>query len=73
MGVGTGSGGYTLLAEFENDYDIKGNLDAASVDNYFFQVNQLGWINCDRFLNVPQEEKMIMVINDEDEVEEDET
>lgn len=55
-----------LLSEFETQYDAVGNLDAASVNNYFYQVNQLGWINCDRFWNVPPEEKMALAIADDD-------
>jgi len=58
------------LREFEEQYDAVGNLDAASVRNYFYQVNTLGWINCDRFYDVPEEERMPLVIQDVDDTEE---
>lgn len=58
------------LLEFEQKYDAVGNLDAASVKNYFYEVNTLGWINCDRFYDVPEEERMPLVIQDSDDAEE---
>jgi len=59
-----------LLTEFEEQYDAIGHLDAASVNNYFYQVNQLGWINCDRFRDVPPEEKIALAIEDGDPADE---
>lgn len=38
-------------ARFENE-PIKG-MDDAELNYYIFSVSQLGWINCDRFLDMP--------------------
>ena len=33
---------------------------------YLYRVNRLGWINCDRFYQVPNEEKVDLAIADDD-------
>ena len=43
--------------------------DMASMDAYFYQVNRLGWVNCDVFSNDPGE-RMQLAIKDEDDSDE---
>ncbi|MDZ4705415.1 MAG: OmpA family protein [Saprospiraceae bacterium] len=43
--------------------------DMASMDAYFYQVNRLGWVNCDIFSNDPGE-RMQLAIRDEDDSDE---
>ncbi len=52
------------LAEFESSYEEMGATDSKSLSHYFYNVNQMGWINCDRFPNVPPEDKMMVSIED---------
>lgn len=59
-----------ILEEFENKYDIVGNMDAQTLNRYLFRVNELGWINCDRFYNIPDSEKMELAFTDADPEEE---
>ena len=33
------------------------------LDNEILSINQLGWINCDRFYDVPEEKKRSLAIN----------
>ena len=54
------------LAAFEEEYDLAGTYQPNVVYQYFTQINELGWINCDRFYNVPAEEKMELAIKDLD-------
>ena len=58
------------IEAFENDYEATGNTNFRSVQNYFYRVNTLGWINCDRFLDIPEEERLALAINDPDDSEE---
>jgi OmpA family len=51
---------YALLAERNGTADI-GGLNA-----YVFNAAQLGWINCDRFYEVPQEQKYVAEVVDKD-------
>jgi hypothetical protein len=59
-----------LMAEFDADFKVTGNVANQKLQNYFFANNQLGWINCDRFYGTPQEQKMTLTINDNDNEEE---
>ena len=52
------------LEEFENKYDLAGNLSGEMVSGYFTQINTMGWINCDRFYDIPQEAKMPLAVSD---------
>ena len=52
------------LAEFENAYAEMGATDNKSLNYYFYNVNQMGWINCDRFYDVPPQEKLMVSIKD---------
>ncbi|MCB0595030.1 MAG: OmpA family protein [Phaeodactylibacter sp.] len=58
------------LAVFENNYAAQGNLSARAANQYFYEINQLGWINCDRFWEVAADKKMQLAIQDEDDAEE---
>lgn len=41
-----------------------GTLSATNeLDSYVFKTNNLGWINCDRFYNVPKEQKVDLLVN----------
>lgn len=52
------------IADYEAKYGkIAGTGDVAR--QYVYQVNRMGWINCDRFYNVPQDEKVDLAIEDE--------
>jgi hypothetical protein len=33
------------------------------VNAYVFSTTTLGWINCDKFINVPEEDKYVVVAN----------
>lgn len=46
---------------------VRSNM--ASMDAYFYQVNRLGWVNCDVFSNDPGE-RLQLAIKDEDDSEE---
>lgn len=52
------------VQEFEQKYEIVGNLSNQSLTGYFNKINTMGWINCDRFYNVPASEKLPLVIDD---------
>lgn len=55
---------------YEKGYVSSGNLDQKAMNRYFFEVNSLGWINCDKFWNVPEDKKAEMAFVDNDESEE---
>ena len=46
------------VLDYESKFETGGRVDESSFNKYFFSINKLGWINCDRFYGVPQEEKM---------------
>lgn len=50
------------LRTFEKQYESVGRLNNRTLDRYFFRVNTLGWINCDRFRDVPEEQKMPLAV-----------
>lgn len=41
-----------------------GLLNTRSFDGYVANVGRLGWINCDRFYNFPEAQKMIVKVNE---------
>ena len=49
--------------------DSMGMLDTRAVSGYVFMTNTLGWINCDRFYNVPEPMKHDVVVLDSDTTE----
>lgn len=50
------------VAEFEAKYGGAARFSDEMVNNYFYRINRFGWINCDRFLNIPPEEKRELAI-----------
>ncbi|MBS1580671.1 MAG: OmpA family protein [Bacteroidetes bacterium] len=44
--------------------DSAGTADIAGLNAYVFRTSRLGWINCDRFYDVPAEEKYSVVASD---------
>jgi len=48
-----------IAKEFEEKYNEIGTLNKKALSGYFYQVNKLGWINCDRFLNFPASSMML--------------
>ena len=56
------------LLEFEQKYAAQGNIkmNESFLNAYIFNVNELGWINCDRFYDIPEAMKEPLVIADED-------
>lgn len=59
------------MSEYEAKYGDALMKSGKTAMEYLYRVNRLGWINCDRFYNVPQEEKVTLAIADEDEQEEE--
>lgn len=59
------------LTEYEEKYadQIVGSKSLSM--QYLYRINQLGWINCDRFYNIPAEEKMNLAVADDDEEKEE--
>lgn len=57
------------IAAYEAQVEA-GHIDQKSLNNYFFAVNKLGWINCDRFYNLAKSEKEQLLVKDNDEGEE---
>jgi hypothetical protein len=56
------------LLEFEQKYAAQGDvkMNESFLNAYIFNVNELGWINCDRFYGIPEAMKEPLVIADED-------
>ncbi|HRH37995.1 MAG TPA: hypothetical protein PK760_06605, partial [Flavobacteriales bacterium] len=54
------------MAEIGRQMDSLGLNDARDLGNYVFAANQLGWINCDRFYDVPAAQKYELVVQDAD-------
>ena len=48
-----------IAEEFEEKYNEVGTLNKKALSSYFYQVNKLGWINCDRFINIPKSSMML--------------
>lgn len=47
-----------LQAQIENNPDF----NAEKVANYAFQTKDMGWINCDRFYNIAEEDKTDLIV-----------
>lgn len=54
------------IGEIADKMDDLGITNASALNTYVFTMNTLGWINCDRFINVPQSQKRKIVIADAD-------
>ena len=61
----------SLLFAYEEQYGEQLLVSGTAAKQYLFQVNQLGWINCDRFYQVPEKDKVSLAVVDEDEQEEE--
>lgn len=46
------------IIALEDEFENIGGINYESLSTYFFTVNQMGWINCDRFVNTPKEQLM---------------
>ncbi|WP_170110438.1 OmpA family protein [Flavilitoribacter nigricans] len=57
------------IADYEAAVE-QGAVDQRSLNEYFFTVNKMGWINCDRFYNIAASEKEPLMVMDDDEQEE---
>lgn len=57
------------IAAYEAEVE-QGVMDQQSLNQYFFAVNRLGWINCDRFYNIEAAKKQPLLVQDNDEQEE---
>ena len=52
------------LEQYENEFaKVGGPATTADAENYFFAVNRLGWINCDKFYDIQPQDQTQMVIN----------
>ncbi len=60
----------SILTAYYDAQQARGELGMEGLSYYFYQVNKPGWINCDRFYDIPQEEKMALAVKDEDPEEE---
>lgn len=59
------------LFDYEEKYSDQIVASKSLSLQYFYRVNKLGWINCDRFYNIPPEEKMNLAVADDDEEKEE--
>lgn len=55
---------------YEKGVSSDGQLSQQTLDRYFFAVNRLGWINCDKFMNTPESQLTQIAIQDNDSSEE---
>lgn len=55
---------------YEKGVSSDGQLSQQTLDRYFFAVNRLGWINCDRFMDIPDNQLTQIAIQDSDASEE---
>ena len=61
---------YEKLGEEAKKLEKMGLVDDQFLNNYIFSFNQLGWINCDRFYSVSENELADITIMDADTLEE---
>ncbi|MBK6831741.1 MAG: OmpA family protein [Flavobacteriales bacterium] len=54
------------MAEIGRELDSLGLSGARDLGTYVFAASQLGWINCDRFYEVPASQKYELVVHDAD-------
>lgn len=60
----------SILTAYYDAQQARGQLGMDGLSYYFYQVDKPGWINCDRFYDVPQEKQMALAVKDEDPEEE---
>ena len=49
------------LAQMEAAFAENGVADRSLADRYFFEMSELGWVNCDVFYNSPAEQTKVLV------------
>lgn len=49
--------------------DASAKIKGFELDNYVFAVTKLGWINCDRFLDIPEDQKTDFIVNSTEKLE----
>lgn len=54
------------IDDFENKFSSVGKINSKTLKSYFYQINQLGWINCDRFYDVSPQDRMEVMVNTEE-------
>ncbi|MBP7408913.1 MAG: OmpA family protein [Flavobacteriales bacterium] len=54
------------MAEIGRELDSLGLSGARDLGTYVFAASQLGWINCDRFYEVPASQKYDLIVHDAD-------
>lgn len=54
------------LAEIGREMDSLGTANTDLIGTYVFAASQLGWINCDRFYDVPAVQKFELIVHDTD-------
>lgn len=47
-------------ADFERELEQKGEISTMEMNYYFFQINQTGWINCDKFNKAIEREPLFV-------------
>ncbi len=50
----------------EHSFEETGKMEEAVFSQYVTKINKLGWINCDRFLNYPEQHLASVIINNTD-------
>lgn len=55
---------YKEFDKFSSDKTKNPQMMQAVLNYEIMSINKLGWINCDRFYDVPQEDKRILTINE---------
>ncbi len=60
----------SIMTAYYETQRKNGTLNMDGLKNYFYKLENPGWINCDRFYNVPANEKMALAVNDTDTEEE---
>jgi hypothetical protein len=59
------------IAAFEASFEKMGTISStADLNRYFYQVSDLGWINCDRFRNVPTDQRRQLAFDRTQDVDE---
>lgn len=60
----------SIMTAYYETQMANGELGMDGLSYYFYQIDKPGWINCDRFYDVPEEEKMTLAVRDSDPEEE---
>lgn len=60
----------SIVEAYGERIDSLGVTDMNGMNRYIFSTNKLGWINCDRFYNVPFAQKFNLAVEDDEDGEE---